>query len=201
MYCSKCGTKLDDGDMFCPECGTKIVRINGSVACDYDNIDKAVDWQKMQGKTSAVLSCLRNIDKKKCVLGIVISVLFIILFCNMIAHTFNKSKEVKAKITWAGDIYTNDVGGNIWERAYYQRIRAVYGGKEWTGDVRVLSYYKGCSVGDYVKLYLVDGKLTSDRDEAKVDTKSVVLYVVLLLGSIGLCIWFALQFFKCKKRC
>lgn len=188
MFCTKCGTKLEDNAKFCPQCGTKIAGGSGSVA--------SVDLQNMKSKTSSVISALRNLDKRKTLYGIIISFVLIILFGCTTVKALNPVKEVKGKITWAGDIYTNDSGGNIWERDYYQSIRAAYNGEEWNGSVRVLRYDNGYSSGDSIPLYIVDGELTRDKDAAKVNVVGAGFSILLLLGSIGSCGWFTLQYFK-----
>ena len=186
--------------MFCSQCGKKIVRNDGHTVSPIDSIASSVDLKKVQVNVSVVISWLKNLDIKKCLYGVIISAVLIIIFGSMTVSALNPVKEVEGKITWAGDIYTNDSGGNIWEKDYYQSVLAAYKGDEWSGSAKVLRYDSGYSVGDSITLYIVDGKLTRDEDVAKVNVVKVGISIILLLCSVASCGWFVLSYFKHKKR-
>lgn len=194
MFCSKCGTKLEDNAKFCPQCGTKIVGGGGSVA--------SVDLQNMKSKTSSVISALRNLDKKKTLYGIIISFVLVILFGCMSVNALNPAKKVKAEVTYASEPYTNSSTGTFYNDTYYQNLKISYKGKEYSGTREIGLYNPygsldtSCHVGSTITAYIVNGELTLNKNGAKVNIVGVGFSVILLLGSIGLCGWFTLQYFK-----
>ncbi|MBO5031667.1 MAG: zinc-ribbon domain-containing protein [Lachnospiraceae bacterium] len=194
MFCSKCGTKLEDNAKFCPQCGTEVAGGDGSVA--------SVDLQSMKSKTSSVISALRNLDKKKTLYGIIISFVLVILFGWMTVNVLNPAKKVKAEVTYASEPYTNYSTGTFYQDTYYQRVSITYKGKEYTG-IREIGLYNpygtldtSCHIGSKITAYIVNGNLTLDKGTAKVNIIGAGFSILLLLGSIGSCGWFALQYFK-----
>lgn len=202
MFCTKCGAKLEDNARFCPQCGTKAAGGGSSVTSNINSIAKAVDFQDIKSKTSSVVSALRNLDRKKTLYGIIISFVLVILSGSMTAHALNPAKEVKAEVTYASEPYTNSSTGTFYQDTYYQEIRIAYKGKKGSGT-REIGFYNpygtldtSCHVGSEVTAYIVDGNLTLDKDGAKVNKAGVVFSILFLLGSVGSCGWFALQYFK-----
>ena len=194
MFCTKCGTKLEDNAKFCPQCGNKVSGGSGSVT--------SFDLQNMKSKTSSVISALRNLDRKKTLYGIIISFVLVILFGSMTVHALNPAKKVKAEVTYASEPYTNSSTGNFYQDAYYQEISIVYKGKEWSGTREIGLYNPygsldtSCHVGSTITAYIINGKLTLDKNAAEVNKLGVVFSVILLLGSISSCVWFTLQYIK-----
>lgn len=198
MFCSKCGTKLEDDSIFCPQCGTKVA--GGS--------NSAVDLQSMKNKTSSVISALKSLDKKKTLYGIIISFVLVILFGVMSVHALNPVKKVKAEVTYASEPYTNYSTGNFYDDIYYQDVNFTYKGKEGSGIYEIGLYNPGYGSdtfdnldtsihsGSKITAYIVDGDLTLDRDDAEINIVGVGFSAILLLGSIGICIYFVLQYFK-----
>lgn len=200
MFCSKCGTKLEDDSMFCPQCGTNVAEDKGSAV--------AVNLQNMQSMTSSVISILRNLDKKKTLYGIIISFVLVVLFGRMTVHALNPVKQVQAEVTYASEPYTNYSTGNFYDDTYYQDVSFSYKDMEGSG-VREIGFYNpgygsdtfdnvdtSIHSGYKITAYIVDGDLTLDRDDAEVNMIRVIFSVILLLGSIGACVWFTLQYFK-----
>lgn len=206
MFCSNCGNKLADDAIFCPHCGRKVIR-NTSAGIP----SVSIDLQGLKNKTATVASNLgnlastggsqlRNLDAKKCLYGLVISLVLIILFGSMVNHSLHPVKRVNGKITYAGSVYTNDSKStNIWERDYYQYVEIEYKGEEWSGDVKVMREGSGYSYGDSIPVYIVNGHLTRDKHSGEVNVIAVMFSTILLLISIGSCGWFGLQYSK-KRR-
>lgn len=192
MFCSQCGNKLDDNNVFCPQCGTKVVKEGNSSALDFRNMEK--------GEVQFTVKKLKKPDLKKCLCGMIFSMIMIILFGSMTVKVFHPAEEVEGEIIWVGEIYTNDTAPNFWDRDYYQSIGVAYEGYEWSGDVRVLRYDFGCEIGDEVDLYLIDGELTNDESAAEVNAAEAGICILLLAGSICLCGWFLLQCLRRKEK-
>lgn len=200
MFCTKCGTKLEDNAKFCLQCGTKTAEDSGSVA--------TVNLQNMKSKTSSVISALRNLDRKKTLYGIIISFVLVILFGSMTVNALNPAKKVKAEVTYASEPYTNSSTGNFYQDTYYQEISIVYKGKEWSGTYELGFYNPGYGsdtfdtldtsyhVGSTITAYIINGELTLNNNGAKANIVGVGFSIILLLGSIGSCCWFTLQYFK-----
>ena len=207
MFCSKCGTKLEDDAKFCSQCGNKLVRNKGSAITQIDNVASSVDSQKVKANASSMISWLKNLDMKKCLYGAIISAVLIIVFGSMTVSTINPVKEVKAEVTYAGEPYTEYSTGNWYDDTYYQRLNVVYKDKEGSGFKELGLYNPYGStvdvsyrVGSKVTAYIVNGKLTLDKGSADVSVIKVFISIVLLLASVGSCGWFGLQYLNYKKR-
>lgn len=206
MFCSNCGNRLEDDAKFCPQCGNKIVRTKGSVIRQIDNVASSVDFQKVKVNASAMISGAKKLDMKKCLYGIIISAVLIILFGSMTVSALNPAKKVKAEVTWAGEPYTVRSTGNWYDDTYYQDIDVEYKDKDWSG-VYELGFYSpygtldlSYRAGNSITAYIVDGRLTLDKDEADVSLIKVFFSIVLLLASVCSCGWFGVQYFNYKKR-
>lgn len=187
-----------DNANFCPQCGTKTAG-----GTNIDSIVKTVDLQNMKSKTASVISMLRNLDKRKTLYGIIISFVMVILFGCMMMNALNPVKEVKADVVRAGEPYTNYSSGTFYKDTYYQQLDIRYKGKEYSGTYKIGLYNPygstvdpSCHTGGKVLAYIANGKLTLDKNTAEVNTLGVIFSIVLLLGSIGSCGWFILQYIK-----
>lgn len=190
MFCSKCGTKLEDNAKFCSQCGASITGGGGSVSYNIQSI------------TSSVISTLRNLDKKKALYGIIISLVFVFLFGCTTVKAFNPAKKVKAEVTYASEPYTDYSTGTFYRDTYYQRVSITYKGKEYTG-IREVGFYNpygtidtSISTGQKLTAYIVDGQLVLNKDSVKISIIVVGFSTLLLLSSIGSCSWFTVQYFK-----
>lgn len=193
MFCTNCGKEMIDGVTKCPNCGKGIG--NSSPA-------SSVDLQSMKNKTSSVIYVLRNLDKRKTLYATIISLVLVILFGYMTVNALNPAKKVKAEVTYASEPYTNYSTGTFYQDTYYQRVSITYKGKEYTG-IREIGLYNpygtldtSCHVGSKITAYIVNGKLTLDKGTAKVSIIGAGFSILLLMGSIGSCGWFALQYLK-----
>ena len=207
MFCSKCGTRLEDNAKFCQHCGSEIVRTCGSEIPKADSVTSPVNFQQAKTNTLAIFYGLKNLDRKKCLYGFIISAVLIFAFGSMTVSALNPAKDVKAEVTWAGEPYTEVSTGNWYDDTYYQRLDVVYKGKECSG-VKKLGLYNpygstvdvSYHVGSKVTAYIVNGELTLDKGNGEVSGIKVFFSIVLLLASVGSCGWFGVQYFNYKKR-
>lgn len=193
--------------MFCSQCGKKIVRNDGHTVSPIDSIASSVDLKKVQVNVSVVISWLKNLDIKKCLYGIIISAVLIIIFGSMTVSAINPMKEVKAEVTYASEPYTEYSSGNWYDDTYYQRLDVVYKDKECSG-VKKLGHYNpygstvdvSYHVGSKVTAYVVNGKLLLDKGSENMNPIKMLFSSILLLASIGSCGYFGLQYLNNKKR-
>lgn len=211
MFCSRCGTKLDDSAKFCPSCGSKVVtgkvdfnsNVSNIVKTGSDTV-KSVDWQKLKGKTSFVFSDFISTMKglkdstvpatKKYFYGIVVSIVLILVFG--VASLATATKVVDAEVTYASEPEQRGVHklGDPNTYLWLQNIEAVYKNKTYTEyNLKFESKYEAYRRGDTIKLRLKDGKL--ERGEAYMSDTSFI-FMLLTLLPIGSCIWFSLKYFK-----
>lgn len=86
MYCSKCGNKLNETDLFCKNCGTKLREVENNHNEEKDNInlnntDKPNNVSKSNWikNTNIAKKCREN-EKTRKIVAIVIVIIMVILF-------------------------------------------------------------------------------------------------------------------------
>jgi hypothetical protein len=193
--------------LFCSQCGKKIVRNDGHTVPPIDSIASSVDLKKSTGKCISCDFLAEKLRYKKCLYGVIISAVLIIIFGSMTVSAINPAKEVKAEVTYASEPYTEYSSGNWYDDTYYQRLDVVYKNKECSG-VKKLGLYNpygstvdvSYHVGSKVTAYVVNGKLLLDKGSVNMNPIKMLFSSILLLGSIGSCGYFGLQYLNNKKR-
>lgn len=89
-FCPKCGTRLEDGDLFCPNCGNKVEKRETPVVEEH-NDDFSFEKRQYQ-QQSIPLSGSHVLSKVGLILGLISLILIIIIFI-VCAQYYNKYIE------------------------------------------------------------------------------------------------------------
>ncbi|MBP5446269.1 MAG: zinc-ribbon domain-containing protein [Acholeplasmatales bacterium] len=88
-FCPKCGTRLEDGDLFCPNCGNKVEKRETPVVEEHND---DFSFEKRQQPTIIPLSGSHILSKVGLILGLISLILIIIIFI-VSAQYYNKYIE------------------------------------------------------------------------------------------------------------
>ena len=148
MFCSKCGTKLNDGDMFCPKCGAKV---GGEDAPVSDETSKPVSGNADNNKNTKK----KNTGEKKgfrpgkaiIAVVVIVAVLAVVLVIGSSSDT--ESVDINEIIESVQDGYL----GSYDTVSIKSVLDYVYGEDEWKGGISNSGeYYIVEFVNDYVDI-------------------------------------------------
>lgn len=191
MFCTNCGTKLNDVAKFCPQCGEKVVRDNSP-----DNAYFGISVAEVMSADVNKLKESKISDTKKYLYGVIVSLMFVFIFGMAVIRSLTPNM-VKCEVTYASEPEKRGIHklGNPNDFYWLQSVKATYKGKEWENEFWLDSEYEAYRRGDTIELCLVGGELTDYKQSSFFSFKGLV-QVVFLLASIGSCVRFALQYVK-----
>lgn len=96
IFCSKCGTELDDGAMFCPKCGTKVAKPQESTPAQpemvYDPNHKKEQYAELMRTNDKFRKLVKynNINLICSAISIVVSIIIMVIMINLKLFSFSE---------------------------------------------------------------------------------------------------------------